>query len=377
MTYGVFTYQMPTRVIFGCGAVNRLPEILSGFNVRSAFIVTGKSSMRVSGKLDRVVEQLKPFSPKVFDGVPPNPTIETYERALIECRKSRCDAVVALGGGSSLDVAKVTAILPKNKGRLQDYLSGTSAIEHRGLPFVAIPTTAGSGSEVTPWASVWNSTELRKTSLSHPWMFPNVALVDPELTLSLPPHITAYTGIDALAHAIEAYWSRSTQPISSALSLEAVQLILNNLAAACESPSSLAARQNMSLGCLFAGLSFSNTKTTICHALSYPITAHFGVPHGIAVGITLPLFLRWNAEAMGDRVRSLLDRMGAETAVEAAGIVTELMRRVGLPVRLRDINVTQREIGLILDEGFAPDRAEHNPRHVSREDLGSLLSSIL
>ena len=206
-------------------------------------------------------------------------------------------------------------------------------------------------------------------------MFARTAIVDPTLTNSLSPEQTALTGMDALTQAVEAYWSRNSQPISDAYALEAVRKISGNLRAAF-SDGGLQARSAMSEGSLFSGLAFSNTKTTICHSLSYPMTARFGVPHGQAVSITLPGFLLWNAEAIAPKLPALLEAFGARDAGDAAQRIRSLMADVGLATDFRSLGLNKTAIDVVAEEGFYADRADNNPRPVRVEDAHRILHAI-
>ena len=206
-------------------------------------------------------------------------------------------------------------------------------------------------------------------------MFPTTALVDPQLTESLPRYQTATSGMDALTQAIEAYWSRKSQPISDMYAIEAVREIFGSLEAACND-GTVSARSAMARASLLSGLAFSNTKTTICHSLSYPMSTHFGIPHGQAVSITLAPMLEWNAEVISYKLRPLLDAMEAASVGEASSRIRSLMATIGLATDLRSMGLRRADVELILEEGFYADRADHNPRHVTVEDARQILHRI-
>lgn len=375
-----YRYWMPTRIVFGDGALSHLPATVGDSASRVLVVSTG--SMQRLGVLDRILKLLGEDRMVVFSPVPPNPTPEVVDEAVALYRDSGCAVVVGIGGGSALDVAKSVAILQANGDGTRDYLTGGAKLEKPGAPFVAIPTTAGTGSEVTPWATFWDMENGRKHSLEHPTMFAATAIVDPTLTSSLSAEQTALTGMDALTQAVEAYWSKKSQPISDMYALEAVRKISGNLRAAySDAPSARSyggdqARSGMSEGSLLSGLAFSNTKTTICHSLSYPMTARFGVPHGQAVSITLPGFLLWNAEAIEARLPALVEAFGARDAEDAAQRIRSLMADVGLATEFRTLGLNESEIDLVVEEGFYADRSDNNPRHVSVEDARRILHAV-
>ena len=337
--------------------------------------VVATASMERLGVVEQISKLLGPQRTVAYGPVSPYPTANLVDEAVDTFRRERCEAVVGIGGGSALDVAKSVAVLHANPHRTRDYLTGRASLEKPGAPFVAIPTTAGSGSEVTPWATIWDMERGRKHSLEHRWMFATTALVDPTLTNSLSPKQTALTGMDALTQAVEAYWSRNSQPISDMYALEAVRRISGNLRAAFsdEGPQ---ARSAMAEGSLLSGLAFSNTKTTICHSLSYPMTARFGVPHGQAVSITLPGFLLWNADAISAKLPALLQAFGARDPEDAANGIRSLMADVGLATDFRSLGLNKTEIDLVVDEGFYADRANYNPTPVGIDDARKILFEI-
>ena len=206
-------------------------------------------------------------------------------------------------------------------------------------------------------------------------MFPSVAIVDPELTHSLPPDVTAVTGMDALTQAIEAYWSRNAQPISDTHALAAIRTIVANLESAC-SRADESSRYAMSLGSLLSGLAFCNTKTTMCHSLSYPMTAYFGVPHGQAVSITLASFLAWNASSIQTKLSPLIEALGSGSVAGAADRIRSMMSAIGLATDLRSLGLSRSDVEIVLAEGFDANRAGNNPRPVSVKDARAILHDI-
>jgi phosphonate metabolism-associated iron-containing alcohol dehydrogenase len=288
------------------------------------------------------------------------------------------DWVIGIGGGSVLDFAKSVAFMAGQQESLWAFLTHKNVAPSRpGLPLIAIPTTSGTGSEVTPWATVWDFQENKKYSLSDPRMFARHAIVDPSLTLSLPPHITAYTGYDALSQALEAYWSRYANPVSDLFALEAIHLLLAHLGPVVENPDCLEHRVALAKASLYDGLAFSNTKTTAVHAVSYPMTLHYGVPHGVACSLTLAEFWQYNVEAIDPaKVVRLLAAAGEQTSEAFAERLRALAHQIGLPVTLAEAGIPREGIDVILDEGFHPERVVNNPRQLTRKDLREILERI-
>ena len=363
---------MPTHVTFGPGAVS---SVSAAASEGSHVLVVCSPSMRRLRIADRIVDDIGTGRSVLFDEAAPYPTPELVDRVVDLCNSSECDIVVAVGGGSTLDLGKSVAALAPARVQTREHLTGDRRMAGQGLPFIAVPTTAGTGSEVTPWATIWDKEVGRKHSLEQSSMFPDYAVVDPELTMSLSQSLTASSGMDALTQAVEAYWSKRSQPISDLYALGAIRRIMGNLADACQS-GSIEARTAMAEGSLMSGLAFSNTKTTICHSLSYPMTALYGVSHGQAVSVTLPAFLLWNADAISAKLPKLLEAFGAASTEDAADRIRALMTSIGLSVSLNGLGIGYDEIEAVIEQGFYADRADNNPKPVAMQDARDILRSI-
>lgn len=371
-------YSMPTEIVFGRGALMSITKEQLIFRAKMIVLVTGDHFKRseefsnLKAKLGEKGRDLFVYEDSVktsdFD------MVNGLTRFLWE---NQPDVVVTIGGGTVIDTAKSAAILAKNEGTVEDYLVGKKKITSGSINLIAIPTTAGTGSEVTPWAVVWDYKNNKKYSLSSLLMFPSLAIVDPSLTDELPPKITAETGIDALTQAIEAYWSKFHNPASDKYALEAVSLATEYLPCAVNSPDSKS-RDMMTRASLFSGLAFSNTKTTICHSVSYPITIHWGIAHGQAVSITLPKMIEYSLSSLGkERSDALLLAIGAKTIKEAPKKIKSLMESIGLATRLSELGMTENDINTIVSEGYNPDRMNNAPRIPTHSELKELLKSIL
>jgi phosphonate metabolism-associated iron-containing alcohol dehydrogenase len=370
-----WNYYTPTKVVFGVGSFNKLAEVVGAFSPKKIVLVTGKQSMKKFGITYKLLENLKGYSVAIYDNVEHNPTTRNVEDGVHFLRKEKTDLVIGLGGGSAMDFAKATAVLLKNHG--SGYLSAKREIVNKGIPVIAIPTTAGTGSEVTQYASIIHEDTKKKISLTHDYFRPNVAIVEPTLTVTMPNFITAITGLDALSQCIEAYWSRNHTPISDIFALNGIKLISENLVNAYNFPDKIEFRTNMSLASLFSGIAISITKTTIVHSVSYPLTVHFNVPHGLACSLTLPLFIRYNSKVIKCRILNIAKAINTETVEDFARKIEELIVNVKLPRRLSEVGVKFEDIDLIVKEGFRPDRAGNNPRKVTNEALREILKSIL
>ena len=373
---GLWQFQNPTHVVFGPGRLAELKELIAGFRSTRVLLITDPLLSRKLGLADRIAGLLQGLPCLAFDEVEPNPTSDTIDRAVRLVRQERIDLVIGLGGGSSLDAAKLVAILAVHSGAVTDYLGGQLRFERSGLPLVAIPTTAGTGSEVTSVAVVTNTRDQAKQPISNLWLYPTLALVDPELTWSMPPRVTAATGLDALSHALEAAWAITANPASDGLAMEAARLILGNLERACLEPDASEARTNMATASLLAGLAFSQTRTAAVHAVSFVLTYRYHIDHGVACALTLAEFARFNYPAVREKFDRFLHYWGFRDVDGLADRIDGLKRVLGLPVRLSELGIGPADLQLIIQESFHPN-IKLNPRPVSEEDLRNIYGNIM
>ena len=274
----IFTFTGAKKIAFGVGSFENLPDYLGELKSKRPLVVMDPV-LAASGLKDRIYDLLEKKGLKItlFDKVEPEPPIELADAGAKMATKGKCDSVIGIGGGSAMDVAKAIAVLATNGGKAVDYL-GLGKVPGPGLPKIMVPTTAGTGSEVT-FTSVFVRKNLKKKEgMNSPYLYPELAVLDPTLTLSLPPHPTATTGLDALCHAIESFTSITASPMSEMISLEAIILIAENLRTCVHDGQNLAAREKMLLGSLYAGLGLANAGVTAVHSLSYPLGGKYGVP---------------------------------------------------------------------------------------------------
>jgi alcohol dehydrogenase class IV len=305
-----FTFQAPPNILFEAGASSRLAETVAGYGVKRVLLVTDKG-VRNAGLTKGAEASLarNGCTLTVFDEVEADPPSHIIERAIGLCRDNEIELVASIGGGSALDTAKLVAYLAKTPDRLDD-IYGVGLAKGERLPLLLVPTTAGTGSEVTPIAIVTTPTTEKKGVVS-PRLLPDWAILDPELTLGLPAHVTAATGIDAMVHAIEAYTSKHKKnPMSDQLARQALSLLSGNVRTVCSNGSNLEARSQMLLGSMLAGMAFANAPVAAVHALAYPIGAIFHVPHGLSNALVLTQVLRFNlpeAEALYAELAPIVD----------------------------------------------------------------------
>jgi alcohol dehydrogenase class IV len=371
-------FRTTPRILMGSGCIEQLGQEVKSLKGQKVLIVTDPGIVGAG-----LLEQARPSLIKagieeiLFDQVEPDPRIVVVDQALSLLKAEKCDAVIGLGGGSSLDIAKLTAAMALNPGHISDYF-GVDLLTRPGLPLVCIPTTAGTGSEVTPIAILSDEAEHLKKGVVSPYLFPGLALLDPVLTLGVPPMVTAFTGMDALIHAIEAYTSVNANDLTDHLAIRAIELISGHLLKAFARGEDLEARGKMLEGSLLAGMAFANAGVTAVHAFAYPLGGEFHhISHGLANSVMLLPVLRFNmlgnlakfadiAAALGLDTDGLADRQSAEEGLE---VIEELMMDLNIPLRLRDLKVPEEAIpGMSQGVMKVTRLLANNPRRVTLED---------
>ena len=376
----------PTDVHFGYGVVNTLPDRIKSMNTDRAFVVTDPG-IKAAGALDVVEGLLRAagIGYAVFDRVKADSGSRLTDEAAAELKTSGAGVVVGLGGGSSLDTAKAAAALATNAGGSLDYV-GLHKLRNRPLPTIAIPTTAGTGSEVTLWSVFTDETRGLKVAIGSSLNYPAVALCDPELTLGLPPLLTAVSGMDALGHAIECYTNKACQPISAALALPAIELIGRHLRTAVSHGRNRDARYSMLLASTMAGIAMNPTRLGLAHALAMPLGSwELRVPHGIAIASTLPAVMDFNHGAAPERYAAVARALGERTeglttlaaAVRSIAAVRSLSRDTGLPTGLSEVGVREEHVSRVVTEAMKSGNVAVNPRETSPPQLEQILRESL
>ncbi|SDN81205.1 iron-containing alcohol dehydrogenase family protein [Acetanaerobacterium elongatum] len=369
-----FKFHMPTEILFENGLTQKMGRYIKG----SSVLIISDPFLYKNGTAQRIGDTLAGKTVTYFSDIEPNPSCESVDAATAVARESKADCVIGLGGGSSLDVSKIVSCLVTNPGSIYDYYSGgTRVLESRTTQLVCIPTTAGTGSEVTNVGVFTN----RKTHIKMPMVnnqfWPDIAMIDPQLTYTLPSAVTASTGMDAFCHAIEAYWNKNALPMCDMLSMGALKLIIDNIKTAYDTPSNCEARSAMIVASLVAGISFSQTRTTGIHALSFPLTTEFGASHGTACSITLPAFIRVSSQYEAQKMNSLVHYLGYESVEQFADAVEALMRSMNMPVRLHELGVQEKDIPHIAEVGLSAAIIQLTPADMNQKTVEALLRSIL
>jgi len=339
-----FNFFAPTKVIFGIGSIAELPMEIAALGEK-AFLVTDRGIME-TGLVDQVTERMGGLFAGVYSDVPQDSGMEVADKGAEAALSAGADVLVSLGGGSVIDTAKGMSIVMKEGGSLRDF-QGMQLLTRQQTPHIVIPTTAGTGSEVTSGAVVMDREQGQKVIIFEYFNTPRVAILDPRLTEKLPPNLTATTGMDAMTHAVESYVSQQRNPISDAAALHAIKLITTYLPVAVENGSDLAARGQMQVAALLAGWAFSNAMVGLVHAMAHSLGAVCGIAHGLANGLLLPHVMKYNLEEVPELLADIAGAMGVHTtgmdSMDAgeAGVneMQALSKRIGLSQRLRDLGV--------------------------------------
>jgi len=377
---------MKQTEFFGYGSIKNLENILTSNKIENVFLVTGKTSYTSSGAEKIMENLLEPYNVTRFHDFDENPKLEEINKGIILFGKREYDVVIAVGGGSVMDMAKSIRILSAQNGDPIDYVTKKEEMKSKGKPLIAIPTTSGTGSEATHFAVVYIGK--KKYSLAHENILPEYSIVDPQFTATLPPKITASTGMDALSQAIESYWNVNSTKESDFYAEKAIKLIIGNLVKVVNSPSK-SSRLSMAKAANLAGKAINITKTTAPHAISYPITSYFGIPHGHAVGLTLGKVLEYNSEVkkedvldkrginyVKEKINKLCNFLDSENSSSAKEKLKRLMQNIGLKTSLSDVGIkTNEDLELIL-KNVNTERLINNPRQFTKEKLRNLLKAI-
>ncbi len=373
-------FSVPSLILTGSGASQEVGEQCSKRGLQKGLIVTDET-IRSSGIVPQIEQALSQsgIAYSIYDGVATEPVVEFVEAGLEMYRRDGCDFVLAVGGGSPIDTAKAIAVMTTNEGSISDY-KGIGKVAEKGAPLVAVPTTAGTGSEASVYTIITDAATDVKMLIGSPFLMPDVAIVDPLLAISSPPGVTAATGIDALVHAIEAYVSVKAQPMSDVFALSAIELISGNLRHAWANGDDLDAREKTMLGALQAGIAFSNSSVALVHGMSRPIGAYFHLAHGVSNAVLLVVVMEFsltgNARRYTDIAQSLGENTDELTDLQAAELGVDAVRRL-----VSDVNIPPLHELIEDEEEFyrlAPQMAEdaidsgspaNNPRQATKEEI--------
>ncbi len=363
---------MPQQEFINVDCYDEILEIFSSFQAKNIFLVTGKLSYNLSGAKEIINKLSSSISFTRFSDFHNNPQLTDVEKGITLFNKGQFDATLAIGGGSVIDMAKLITSLASQPNTPLSFILQSVPLQKKPIPLIAIPTTAGSGSEATHFAVIYINK--KKYSLAHQWILPSYTILDPNLSMNLPPSITASSGMDALCQAIESYWSINSTDRSKEFATKAMQLVLQHLPSTYESPT-IEGRLALLKAAHLAGQAINITKTTAAHAFSYPFTTHFGIPHGHAVSLTIGDLIVFNSQVSSEDVSDsrgvnyvqqsltkLYSLLGTEDAQSARKIVQELMIDIGLATTFQDLKIDMKKNWDLINRSFNLDRLRNNPR---------------
>lgn len=375
-----FDFTVNSHITFGPSAVECLPELIEKHGLKRVMVVCDPG-VKAAGIFDLVLSALGRTGVccSVFDKVIPNPTNETVKEAAKLAKGEKVDGFVAVGGGSSIDTAKAVNILMTNPGEIAGY-AGAGLVKNRCLPLIAIPTTAGTSSEITNVSALIDSEKVCKYVIIDDKITPTEVIADPELTRTVPKRVTAATGMDAITHAVESYLSCMASPLTRYHSLAGLKLLYDNILPACEDGGDMEARTNMMLGCIITGFAFSNANLGIVHAIAHTLSAHFHLAHGEANACVLPHCIAFNAPACPERMIEMAEAIGCEKTDDRerdmyllSEAMQELSGKLGIR-RLREHGMTREEAEALTDDVLKEPVLRFNPRQdVTREDIVGIL----
>ncbi len=378
-----YTFSIPPTIITGTGASEQVGKRAKLLGATHALIVTDPGIAKI-GYVNQITNYLhnSGIATSIFSDVTPDPTLQNVTDGLKQYIDDSCDLIVSLGGGSAIDCGKGISIKLTNDGDIADYM-GVDKIPNQGAPVIAIPTTAGTGSEVSQVTVITDTKQNVKMMLSSPCLLASVALVDPELSLTTPPHLTAAVGVDALTHAIEAYISKRAQPITDSLALKAIKLISGSLRQAWSDGDNISARTDMMIGASIAGMAFSNSSVALVHGMSRPIGAYFHIHHGLSNAVLLLDVMEYSvvgaptrfadiAKAMGEPIEGLSPMKQADAAISA---VERLVTDIQMP-RLGEIGIDKLKFEEVIEQmavdALASGSPANNPRQATQEEIVAL-----
>ncbi|MGN0202902.1 MAG: iron-containing alcohol dehydrogenase [Coprococcus sp.] len=379
-----FTFSIPQNIIVGRGSLARLPQIAAELGGTHAFIVSDPC-LEQMGTVRRCADALeaKGIRTDAFTKTEANPSVETVEQAAAAFKESGADFLVAVGGGSPMDVAKAVGVVAKYGGSITEY-EGGGKVPGDIIPLIAVPTTAGTGSEVTAFSVITDHSRNYKLTVFSYKLIPDYAILDAELLTTAPSSVAAACGVDAMIHALEAYISRDASPFSDAMAEKALELIGRNIRPYVANRNNIEAAGAMAAGSLFAGIAFSWARLGNVHAMSHPVSAWFNVPHGVANAILLPNIVEYNALADQGKYQKIYQYISRESAVAEMFtpqmLVEELRslnRELGIPASLSEVGVTEEHFEAMADDAMKSGNVAVNPRSTTKKDILMLYKKAL
>lgn len=382
-TYSIFNVG---RVVAGVNSIDLLPELVTDFDVKKVLIITDQGVCK-AGLIEKPKRLLEGagMQVSVIDTTPPEPEVRHVEEIFAAAKGLGCDLMIGIGGGSAMDVAKIVAVMLTNPVTMPELLTGAK-IKNRGIPTFMIPTTAGTGAEATQNAIFMVPEQESKIGIVSSKLVPDIAILDPVLSVGLPPAITASTGMDALCHAIECFISKKANPLSDTYALRAVNLLSRSIRKAYKDGKDIDARHDMLLGAMFGGMCIASSGTTAVHALAYPLGGKFRMPHGLSNAMLLPAVMKFNLDAAQEQFKDIavamgLDVAGLSTRQAAEAMIDNLyalIRDLDIPTSLTDKGLTAADLDVLVEGAAKVTRLlNNNPKPMTKDDIRAVYQTLL
>lgn len=369
----MWTYKQPVTILFGNGTIQKVIPLIQQRGWKRGIIVATPHFV-ANGVVETLLQQGAGILTEVFSHITPNPDVQEVDECADRIRKGKYDFVIAVGGGSALDLAKAAASAGCIDESIRAYHGTGRSLPPNHIPLIAVPTTAGTGSEVTSVAVLSDKQTHKKSPIVSHNFFPEYAVIDPELTYDMPAYLTACCGIDVLSHALEGYWSIHHQPICDICAVHAASLVFQYLRQACQQPNDATAREKLCEASVIAGISFALPKTTASHACSFPLTSQYHIPHGEACGLTLDYFTRLNGRH-DLRVQQLAHQLGFQDSEALANAIYKLKEDIGLRLNLREFHLDKTALQSLVAASHHPN-LKNNPYPVTDEILQDLYQHL-
>ena len=377
----MYKVNLPTSIVFGYKSIDKLIDILNNLNLKHIFMVTSKNFKNRSNLIEVLQKEFKKYDMKVFlfDKVKPEPESDFIDKVVNIFKNSKCNCIISIGGGSVIDVGKYTAMMATNGGKCVEYEQG-KIIEKPSIPLIAIPTTAGTGSEVTPYSVINNSITGRKFTITHENLYPRYAIVDPRFTITMSKKVTVATALDAWVHSLEGFLSDDENKLLNPIALESINIIMNELPDLILDQSNLKLRKNISMASLFGGMVISQVRTGLIHTMSVALAKFVSLPHGLLNAIITPYVLKFNKDFYNKKLIELCNIIvdDIKTNDQALEYIIEWLYHIGEPKGLKDYNLHESIIDGLVDR-VREDKglAKVNPRVIQNSDLQKIFLRIL
>lgn len=367
----------PTKIFFGNSVLSQLDSIIKSNypNINNILIVTGKNHLKTNIQFQKNIEKLSKYKIHFYTEIDPYPSPETVEKLSCEIKQKNISLIIAVGGGSVMDASKASSLLSQNKGKWIEYSKGDKQVECKGIPVIAVPTTSGSSSEVTKFSTIWDWKLKTSSGLNNPYLYPEIAIIDPDLTISMPANLAANSGWDALTSSFESYWSKDSNEITDMYALKSISLFFDNLENSVNN-STYESREKCALGATVSGIGYSNSRPNLCHAIGTPLTLNWKIIHGQAVCISLPYFLPYIFNNLSvNKQKILLETCNTTNIDSLVTKIKEMIKNCNLNVNLDNIGLSKDDINIIVSQ-TPKERLEPVPFDLSPKKFEQIISTM-